>query len=347
LGLVYQPLGQLAGYLALPFVTYTIRVVELFAQIPQGVFYLGEFSLLLVVLFFVILFSWTFAGAYWRKAASAIGAGAVLGLLGVLAVLVWRSALSAPDGQLHLTLLEVSQAERSGDAILIQTPEGRHILIDGGPYVTLLSDSLGRRLPLGARQLDWLVVAGVEEAQLGALPRIIERFPPGQVLWAGPAQGTRYARNLQEALLAANIPVTLAETGHVLDLGQGARLQVLTAGKRGAILLVEWGDFRALLPVGAGFEDLETLRDGRAMGPVSALLLADSGYAPANPPEWIANLSPQVVLLSVSARDGEGRPSPEMLENIQGYTLLRTDRDGWIELTTDGEGMWVEVEQSK
>jgi hypothetical protein len=54
-----------------------------------------------------------------------------------------------------------------------------------------------------------------------------------------------------------------------------------------------------------------------------------------------ANLNPQLVLLSVSARDGDGRPTLGMLENIRGYTLLRPDRNGWIELTTDGEQMWV------
>ena len=73
------------------------------------------------------------------------------------------------------------------------------------------------------------------------------------------------------------------------------------------------------------------------------MLLADSGYAPINPPEWIANLHPQLVLLSVSAADKEGLPSPETLELLRGYTVLRTDRNGWIELTTDGEQMWVEV----
>lgn len=30
---------------------------------------------------------------------------------------------------------------------------------------------------------------------------------------------------------------------------------------------------------------------------------------------------------------------------LQGYTLLRTDRNGWIELSTDGVEMWVEVEK--
>jgi hypothetical protein len=30
---------------------------------------------------------------------------------------------------------------------------------------------------------------------------------------------------------------------------------------------------------------------------------------------------------------------------MQCYTVLRTDRNGWIELTTDGQQMWVEVER--
>ena len=41
----------------------------------------------------------------------------------------------------------------------------------------------------------------------------------------------------------------------------------------------------------------------------------------------------------------QGLPSPEILEAVQGYTLLRTDRNGWIELTTDGEQVWVEAER--
>jgi hypothetical protein len=32
-------------------------------------------------------------------------------------------------------------------------------------------------------------------------------------------------------------------------------------------------------------------------------------------------------------------PSKETLEAVEGYTLLRTDRDGWIELSTDGKQM--------
>ena len=41
---------------------------------------------------------------------------------------------------------------------------------------SVLSDALGRRLPLTHRQLDYVVVASGGDEQVGALPRVIERF---------------------------------------------------------------------------------------------------------------------------------------------------------------------------
>ena len=45
---------------------------------------------------------------------------------------------------------------------------------------------------------------------------------------------------------------------------------------------------------------------GKEIGSITALLLVDSGYAPLNPPEWIDNLQPQVILLNVEAGNFEG-----------------------------------------
>ncbi len=43
--------------------------------------------------------------------------------------------------------------------------------------------------------------------------------------------------------------------------------------------------------------------------------------------------------------DRRARPAPEVMEAVEGYTLLRTDQNGWVELTMDGEQMWVEVKR--
>jgi len=93
------------------------------------------------------------------------------------------------------------------------------------------------------------------------------------------------------------------------------------------------------------FEALDELREGASIGPVSVLSLADSGYAASNPPEWIANLNPELVVLSVAAADQNGMPDREVLETVQDYELLRTDQNGWIEITTNGKQMWVNVER--
>jgi competence protein ComEC len=242
---------------------------------------------------------------------------------------------------LHITFLDVGSA----DAVLLKTPAGKYVLINGGPSTTTLSDELGRRLPAFSRKLDWLIIAGTDENQVAALPRVLDRYPPDQVLWSGNREASFSSRVLNEYLALQEIPVTNAEPEQVLDLGEGATLKVLTTGPRGAVLLLEWNNFRALLPVGMSFEALDELKEGATVGPVSVLSLADAGYAPSNPPEWITNLNPELVVLSVSAADENGMPDTEVMNTIKDYDLLRTDQNGWIEVTTDGTKMWVNVER--
>ncbi|MDQ2691085.1 MAG: hypothetical protein M3Y68_03555, partial [Chloroflexota bacterium] len=256
-------------------------------------------------------------------------------------LLVWRAAAAVPDQYLHLTLLDVGSA----DAILIKTPTGKHVLINGGPSVTTLADELGRRLPSFNRKLDWLIVAGTEEDDVAALPRVIERYPPDAVLWSGNIEASFSSRVLNEHLTVSDIQVVNAEPDQLFELGDGATLRVLTAGPRGSVLLVEWEHFRALLPVGLSFEALDELNYGEEVGPVNVLLLADSGYAASNPPDWILNLNPELVLLSVGAADINGLPDSEVLETLTDFELLRTDQHGWIEITTDGTRMWVNAER--
>jgi len=108
---------------------------------------------------------------------------------------------------------------------------------------------------------------------------------------------------------------------------------------------LKYGNYRALLPIGMSFEAMDELQDGTKVGPVSVLLLADSGYATSNPPLWIENLNPDLVILSVDAADQNGMPDGEVLDSVKDYSLLRTDQNGWIETSTNGEQMWVNVER--
>lgn len=219
----------------------------------------------------------TFKGRVFESLAGQLCPAVVLSIMGVLTVLAWQQGFRTPDGLLHMTVLDVSTGTQSGDAILIQTPSGRFLLINGGPSRRALSDSLGRRMPSFHRKLDYLLVGSVREEHLAALPRIIERYPPSEGIWAGREQASRSAYFLYEGLVESGIPITTAETGQFIDLGEGAQLQVIAASRRGAIYLLEWDRFRVLLPMGPSFDDFENFYYGRAVGQVTVLLLADSG----------------------------------------------------------------------
>ncbi len=348
LSLILFPLGQIAAWIAWPFVVYTIRVVELFNRVPHGTIFLGDFSAWFAVLFYAALlgvtFNWSrlkdfFSSATARVKNLSLATG--LTALFVLTLLTWRAANSTPDGNLHITFLDVGSA----DAVLIQTPSGGALLVNGGPSTSRLSEDLGRRLPFLDRGLDWLVIASTDEDEVSALPRVLERYPPENVLWSGNVEASFSSRQLDVWLAESGVPVQRAETGQRLELGDGAFIELQAEGPRGSVLLIQWKDFRALLPIGVSADTLESLEYGNAIGPVDVLLLADAGYAPSNPPEWIENLNPSLTILSVAACDEFGMPSDETLEALGGYTLLRTDRSGWISVITNGNEMWVEAER--
>ena len=100
-----------------------------------------------------------------------------------------------------------------------------------------------------------------------------------------------------------------------------------------------------LLPIGANMDTLARLENGDLAGHVDVLLLAQSGYAPLTPPEALTVLNPHVVVISVAAGDKDGLPSPATADALQGYSVLRTDVNGWVGVVTDGQQMWVSAER--
>ena len=333
-GLGWLPLGRAAAVLAYPFTAYTIRLVELFAQVQGGVVVVGGAGVGLVAAASLLPLVARGLKSMGPAAARAFPAAriALLTVLVAGSAAVWKGNLASAGGALRVTLLDVGM----GEAVLIQTPEDRWILINGGGSAVRLSDQLGRRIPVSQRELDWLVVAGTSDAQLAALPRVLEQYRPRSVLWSGSQNTSSSTRSLQEMFLNAGVPIVIPEAGQVLNPGSGAELEVLAVTRRGAVLRLSWGALRMLLPIGVDFEALEV-----DYGPANILLLAESGFAPLNPPEWISSIDPDLLLLNVEAGNRDGLPSEELREVLVAYPVLRTDRDGWVEVATDGEEVWV------
>lgn len=312
-GMVFLPLGKALGVIAWVPAAYTIRVVEWLARIPQGARTLGEFGLGWVALFYIILLGATF----WRKplwaARRRFTPWALMGSAGLIAAGVWSLALSAPDGKLHMTVLNFANIP----AVLVETPTGGSALIGGSSNAGMLSSVLALRLPLASQKLDVVVVPTSKAAPMKALPEVIERFTPQMVLWNEEKAGSAAARNLVRALEKQSRSPQLLQAGQVLQFDGGVSLRVLSVSPESTALLLEYGGFTALF-AGGGWE--ENLPEE-----VSVLVLAQQDGA-----MEVQNLPRSQVVVDCARTAGTGKPGS-----------LTCVADGWIEIVTDGHRMWV------
>lgn len=331
-GLILLPLGQLIGFLAWALAAYTIRIVDFFAALPWSSQTLTSFPLYLVFAYFALLAMISFPAL--RQRIKFIRVQPIVGWIALAAVSLWTwtAALAAPDGKLHLTLLDLE-----GEALLIRTPNGRNMLINTGASTNQLMDELSRQIPLG-QELDWVLLAGERPDQLGGISGALERLSPTAIGWVNNEPNRDLSSIIGNAT-KLGIVVIEAKPSDRFELGTEIQLEVLSVGPRGAVLLLQWKNFEAVLPLGLDFEQLESLNGGSGLGPVDLLLLADSGYLPVNPPEWITNLSPSIVWSTTNKEP----LNPELLSALGSIPIFHTDQNGWLQVTTDGKQLWFEV----
>lgn len=341
MALVWFPLGKLAAPLVYPFVLYTIRVVEWFSRLPIKTAHLTQVDIIWIMVFYAALVLITFYYPLLLQLSRYITPSLVVGCLTLTVLFIWRMIFSVPDRNLHFYLLDVG----TGSAIYLESPSGDRILINGGPSTRLLSDHLGRKLPPFTRDLDLLLVISPQAQDLDALAGNLPRFEPKKIIWLGDPSLCWEAENLRARLDENRIPVILGEEGQTLVFRDSLRIEILSESSRGGILLVEYEDFRAVLPFGIMNEIRANLQEGREIGEVSVLLLADNGYQSSNPSIWIDNLHPQLALLSVGIKDSQGLPNRGLIDRLAGYSLLRTDQHGTVHLTSNGKKLWIRVER--
>jgi len=166
-----------------------------------------------------------------------------------------------------------------------------------------------------------------------------------QSVLVGGRPGDAAYRQVIDQLEQEGCPVVQAAVGQSLELGADARLEVIASDARSSAFLLTFGRLRVLLAPVSDAGSAGSAELTRAIGLVDAVLLPESGDGDANPASWLQALHPWAALISVQAGNRAGHPSPETLAALAGTTVLRTDLNGWIELTSDGESLWVEVER--
>ncbi len=363
LDLAFPGLAGLWAWIAWPPAEYMIEAIRLFARVPGSSLTVHGITAWYAVPWYAALG----AGTWWLARTSVqageppprpaparrrlvLPAGGVALLL-VLGAVLGLLAVSQPvSGKLSVTFLDVGQ----GDAILIEGPRGQRVLVDGGPGSLPITRALSRNLPFDSRRIDLVVLTHPQADHMAGLLTVLDRYRVGAVL-DNPLPGQTVLYDEWEAALReSGVPVTTADRGQTVDLGDGALLQVLAPDEDDPLLPTEdLNTASTVLRVSMGQTsflltgDLDEpgedalIRSGTDLQS-TVLKVGHHGSKTSSSPEFLARVQPSIDVIEVGASNHFGHPTPEVLERLAGDAVYRTDEDGDVRVSTDGERIWVE-----
>jgi len=138
----------------------------------------------------------------------------------------------ALPGNLRVSFLDIGQ----GDSILIRTPMGRNVLIDGGPGVTLL-ERLGEETSYWLKRIDLLILTHPDLDHLEGLVEAIRRYEVDRVMITGVFHSSNLYRAFLEELQARAIEVVIADPEQDWQLEVDVYLDII--GPQGSYLMAE------------------------------------------------------------------------------------------------------------
>lgn len=246
-----------------------------------------------------------------------------------------------PDGKTHVIFFDVGQ----GDSALITTPNGKRVLIDGGPDWSTL-ERLGSHMPFFDRSIDMVMLSHPNADHLMSLPEVLRRYDVQALATAGTAyEMGRYAATLSGAELSGARSLVL-HAGQTIELQSGATITVLwppsvmpngmskDVNNESLVLRFESNGKRVLFTGDMESIVEKTLVQARADVRADILKVAHHGSTSSSILEFLRLVDPDLAVISAGEGNPFGHPRPEILERLNdlGVEVRRTDLEGDIEV---------------
>ncbi len=270
----------------------------------------------------------------------------------LLAVFLFRSIISLPDGRLHLKFYDVGQ----GDAVFIRTPGGNQILVDGGPDGRVL-EKLYADMPFFDRTIELIVLTHPHADHVGGLVEVLRRFKAKHIVYNAAAyESGVYRQFLSQVEEQAGNGAVVHHLGKDQRISLGdVSLEVLwpplestasTAANPNNLSLVSelrFKDFEVFLPGDQEQNEAARMLENVKIGSVEVLKVAHHGSKNGLNEQLLEVLKPQLAVISAGANNKYGHPHQQTLDRLRdgGIKVLRTDVDGTIEIVSDGQKFWL------
>lgn len=252
-----------------------------------------------------------------------------------------------PDGEIAVHFIDVGQ----GDSELIMTSDGKTMLIDAGTpdSRSVLTEYLKNQ---GVKKIDYFVLTHPHADHIGGAAAVLDAFDVVNVIMTDVQTTTSTYKKVLQKIDEKECGVIFAEAGKEYSLGE-AKFTLLgpvsdysdDLNNTSIVLRLTFGKTSFMF---TGDAEKKAEQDMLAKFPASyfradVLKLGHHGSSTSTSDEWFFAVSPEYAVISCGKNNDYGHPHRETLSLLKknGTTYFRTDTDGSIVMSSDGESVKI------
>lgn len=253
--------------------------------------------------------------------------------------------------KLHVSFLDIGQ----GDSILIQTPSGHTMIIDGGPSDKVLA-KMNEQMNYFNHTIDVMVATHPDSDHVTGLIPVLEKYDVKNIVRSDEEGTTGVFKDLETHMRDEGSVTHVAKVGDVIDFNDGVTATILhpylnekfsDTNSASVSVLLSYGRETFLLT-----GDLPTTNESLLLSShllpknITVYKAGHHGSKYSSGEQLLTYIRPEYSIISAGVDNKYGHPNPEAVVRLQNYSkeILSTIDRGTITFETNGSVIEVTTE---
>lgn len=266
----------------------------------------------------------------------------------ILTIYIWFFIYKSNNynNYLKVVFLDIGQ----GDSIYIEAPNGRQVLIDGGPDAKLLL-SLAKVMPFADRSIDMLIATHPDSDHIGGFPILLDNYKVNSIIENGATSTSAVYSSLEDKISKDKVNKIIAHRGMHIILDDKKNIYIdilfpdrditkLDSNEGSIVAKLVYGDNSFMFTGDAPIytENLIEWNENNNTLKSDVLKLGHHGSRTSSSILWLEKVNPEVAIISAGKDNRYGHPHQELLDRLSFLHIpfLSTYEVGNIIFESDG-----------